>query len=71
MMWDEKTKEHMKMHLNFPSKGSEILSACNSMSDVPEKDKNEFEMMVDPDKMYDSMSELKMDLEKEKSESEM
>jgi len=47
----EDVVKHIREHLTYPGKKSELVKACNSISDVPTTDKESFERNL-PDRTH-------------------
>lgn len=62
MALSQQARDHLDQHLSFPSTGEELKKECDNMSDVSPEDKEEFDRMIDNEKMYNSLDEVKKDL---------
>ncbi len=49
--------EHLKNHVEYPATKSDIMTACNNLSDVPQADKDWFEKNL-PDRTYKNAEEV-------------
>lgn len=49
--------EHLKNHVEYPATKSDIVTACNNLSDVPQADKDWFEKNL-PDRTYKNAEEV-------------
>jgi len=71
MEWSEETKKHLMEHMDWPATGQEIMDQCSMMDHVPENERRMVMNRLDPNKTYDNMDEVMMDLEKEETMSNM
>lgn len=68
MNWSKETETHLNEHLkdlSWPAKGSEILAMCNNAEHLPADERKMFIEMVDSEKTYENLDELKENLAKE------
>lgn len=53
----EDMKMHIREHVTYPSNKSELVAACNQMSDIPEAERNWFAQEL-PEGNYASPEEV-------------
>ena len=56
-MMDTAMKMHITKHIEYPATKTQIIEACNNMSDISEADKAWFAKTL-PDKKYNSSGEV-------------
>ena len=64
MEWQEETVLHLRNHIEpmLPTKGSEIMEACNKMEDVPEQDREIMAARLIFEKEYETLDDILEDI---------